>query len=94
MKLRREQKVDPNRIILSQSGIYELGGFGVLIEKYPNQRHIVKNALNGKLIDKRMCYLCGRNSKGYYFYLPIGEKVSIDDLDVLTPSTFHELIGE
>ena len=93
MKLRMEKKASQDEIVLSPDGIYELGGFGVLIEFHPNKRHIVKHGLTGKMMDKRNAYPCGQHKENY-FYLKIGEKINVEDLEYLTPSRFDELEEE
>lgn len=93
MKLKREAKPEAGEIVLDPHGIYELGGYGVLMEEYPKKRHIVKNALTGKLMDKRSAYPCARTPNGFIFYLPIGQKLESEDLESLIPSRFDELKG-
>jgi len=93
MKLRKEKKITENEINLDPNGVYEIGGFGVLIEEHPHKRHIVKHCTTGELLDKRQAYAVGQH-KGNYFYLKIGETINANDLEQLIPSRFDELKGD
>ena len=93
MKLRKETKAIESDITLDPNGIYEIGGYGVLIEFWPKNRQLVKNAITGRIMDKKNSYPCGRDPRGNFYYLPIGVKLDGIDLEVLIASNFNELRG-
>lgn len=76
-------------IKINPRGIYELGGFGALVELYPVRRQIVKHAITGELMDKMDAYICARKEFDWFFYLRKGEKKADFDENMMKPSHFE-----
>jgi len=74
-----------------QKRIYEVGGFGVLIQTYPVQEHWVKECKEGRVVRKRDCgnQAYRRNAAGEFFYLLSGDEPPILEDDMI-PSVWKK----
>jgi len=87
------KKQDVEETETTDSPIYEIGDYGVLIQLHPVRQQFVKECREGRMVRKSACgnVPFKRDASGNYFYLVTGEKVPIDDM---IPSRWDDLKKE